>query len=121
MEQKYVLGIVALAMVAILGVGMVSAYGFGNGISEEDKEALKTAMETGDYETWKEIKMSQVSEEKFEEMTSRHQERAEFRKAIQEARESGDYSKIQELKAEFGQGKGMHKRNMHSGECPFAK
>ena len=121
MEQKYVLGIVALAMVALLGVGMVSAYGFGNGMSDEDKGALETAIESGNYEAWKEIKMSQISEERFEEMTLRHQERAEFRKAMQEARESGDYSKVQELKAEFGQGKGMHKRNMHSGECPFAK
>jgi len=121
MKQKQMLGIVALAMVALLGVGMVSAFGFGNGISEEDIEALNNAMESGDYEAWKEIKMSQISEERFEEARARHQERAEFRTAMQEARESGDYSRVQELKAEFGKGKGIHNKNMNSGECPFAK
>lgn len=121
MKQKQMLGIVALAMVAILGIGMISAFGFGSGISEEDKVELKNAMESGDYESWKEIKMSQISEEKFEEARARHQERVEFRMAIQEARESGNYSKMQDLKADFGKGKGMHNKNMNSGPCPFAK
>ncbi len=119
MEQKYVLGIFAIAMVAILGVGMVSAFGFGNGISEEDREALENAMESGDYETWEEIKMSQISEERFEEVQARHAEKAEFREAMQEARESEDYETMQELKEEFGKGKGMKGMN-HEG-CPFAE
>jgi hypothetical protein len=121
MEQKRVLGIFALSMVALLGIGMVSAFGFGNGISDEDREALENAIESGDYEAWREIKMSQISEERFNEIQARHQERAEFRTAMQEARASGDYSRIQELKEEFGEGRKMHKRNMNFGECPFAK
>ncbi len=124
MEQKYILGIVALAVVAVLGISMVSAFGFGKGIPEEDREALENAMESGDYDAWREIRMSQISEERFEEMKARHQERAEFREAMQEARESGDYSRIQELKAEFGCDKamrGMNKRNKNCGECPFAE
>jgi hypothetical protein len=121
MEQKYVLGIVALSMVALLGFGKVSAFGFGNRISDEDRETLKNAIESGDYETWREIKMSQISEERFEEMKARYQEREEFREAMQEARESGNYSRIHEFKAEFGKGKGIHKRNMNFGECPFAE
>ena len=89
MEQKYVLGIVALAMVALLGVGMVSAFGFGNGMSEGDREALENTMESGDYEAWASIKSAQISEERFEEARARHAERQEFRTAMQEARESG--------------------------------
>ena len=122
MKQKQILGIVALAMVAFLGIGMVSAFGgFGNGISEEDKIALENAIESGDYESWAELKRSQITQEKFSEIQARHQESAEFRTLMKEARESGDYSKVQELKAEFGKGKGIHKQNMNSGECPFAK
>ncbi len=119
MKQKQMLGIVALTMVALLGVGMVSAFGFGNGIFEEDKEALENAMELGDYETWEEIKMSQISEERFNEIQERHAEKAEFREAMQEARESGDRETMQELKAEFGNGKGM-KGMKHEG-CSFAE
>jgi hypothetical protein len=119
MERK-TLGVFAFAMLAILAVGVVSAVGFQNRMSDEDREAMKAAIESGDYDSWANIKRAQISEEKFNEQRARHQEREEFRALMQEARESGDYSKIQELKAEFGQGKGMHKRNMRSGECPFA-
>jgi Arc/MetJ-type ribon-helix-helix transcriptional regulator len=121
MKQKYVLGIIALSMVALLGAGMISAFGFRNGVSEEDREALKNAVESGNYESWAELKRAQISEERFEEVRARHQERQEFRTAMQEARESGDYSKLQELKAEFGKGKGMQRKNMNSGDCPFSK
>ena len=58
MEQKYVLGIIALAMIAVLGISMVSAFGFGNGfgfmkgeLTDEEKaemqeqhEAVQTAI-----------------------------------------------------------------------------
>jgi hypothetical protein len=118
MEQKHILGVVALLMVSLLGVGMVSAFGnFKNRISEEDKIALENAMDSGDYEAWASIKRAQISDEKFEEARARHQERAEFRTAMQEARESGDRVLMEELKAEFGQGKRMHKRNINSMPC----
>ncbi len=124
MEQKYVLGIVALAMVVVLGISMVSAFGFGKGISEEDRTALENAMESSDYETWEEIRMSQISEERFEEARARYAEKAEFRIAMQEARESGDYSRLQELKEEFGCDKamqGMKKGNKDCGGCHSAE
>jgi peptidoglycan hydrolase-like amidase len=140
MEQKYILGIVALSFVAILGIGMVSAFGFGNGfmnqdMTEEEKaemqeqhETMQNAIANGDYETWAELKRSQITEERFNEIQTRHQERAEFRTAMQEARESGDFSKIKELQEEYGfEGKGfgkgnrMHMQKMNSEECPFAK
>jgi hypothetical protein len=122
MKQKYILGIFALSMIALLGIGMVSAFhGFKNRLSEEDREALANAMDSGDFESWASIKRAQISEEKFEQERTRHQERAEFRKALQEARESGDLEAMQQLKEEFGLGKRIHKRNMNFSGCPFAK
>jgi anti-sigma28 factor (negative regulator of flagellin synthesis) len=120
--EKKILGVFAFAAILVLAISAVSAFGnFGSKMSDEDRESLKTAVESGDYDSWATIKKAQISEAKFNEQRTRHQERAEFRALMQEARESGDYSRIQELKAEFGSGKGMNKQNMHSGECPFAK
>ncbi len=122
MKNKKTLTIFALFMVALLGIGLVSAFGGSlknKALSEEDRESMKLAIEQGDYESWAEMKRSQISEERFKEIQERHKERNEFRLLMEEARESGDYSKIQELKSEFGKGKGMHKQNKNSGECPF--
>ena len=117
MERK-TLGIFAFAMVAILAIGAVSAFGNSqNRMSDEDREALKHSMESGDYDSWANIKRSQISEEKFNEARARHQERAEFRALMQEAREAGDRDLIEELRAEFGVGKQMHKRNVNPMPC----
>lgn len=118
--EKKILGISAIVFVALLGFGFVSAYGFGNQVSLEDKDAMRTAVESGDYASWKALMESQITEEKFNEIKLRHQEREEFRSLMEEARESGDYSQIEALREQYGLGNGMGKRNMNSGECPFA-
>jgi len=138
MKQKYVLGIVALSLVAILGVGMVSAFGFGNGFMnhdmteeertamQEQQEAMQIAISYGDYATWKSLmeekiaKMqSQITEENFNTIREQHQEMSEFRTAMQEARESGDFSKVEELQEEYGFGKGMKAGfKLGRGDCP---
>lgn len=120
--KKKTIGIFAFVMVSVLAIGMVSAFGgFGKEISDENREAIDAAIESGNFESWKSLMQSQITQERFDEMKVRHQKRAEFRALIQEARESGDYSRIQELKAEFGQGREMHEQNMNFGECPFTK
>lgn len=124
MEQKYVLGIVALAMVAVLGISMVSAHGFGmwnSDITEEEKaemqgqkEAMKTAIESGDYGTWetlmneKVVQMQErINEDTFEKLQERHANMAQIREAVEEAKETGDWSEVEALKDEFGiEGKG---------------
>ena len=111
------LGVFAFAMLAILAIGVVSANGFQNRMSDEDRTALKDSMEAGDYDSWANIKSGQISEEKFKEASSRHQERAEFRALMQEARASGDRELMEELKAEIGVGKQMHKRNVNPMPC----
>ncbi len=95
MEKKYMLGMFAFAMVAMLGVSMVSAYGFGMGrgdLTEEDRaemdanrEAMRNAVETGDYAVWEGLMQERlaemedfISEETFAEIQARHEERAEL-------------------------------------------
>ena len=125
MKRKYTL-VAALAMVTLLGVGMVSAFGSGNGFMsgltdeeraemQDQKEAIRAAVENEEYAEWKSLMEDRIAEmqgrlteEDFNEVVARHQERAEFREAMEEARESGDFSAIQELKEEFGiEGKGF--------------
>jgi hypothetical protein len=139
MERKYMLGVFAFAMVALLGLGVVSANGFGMGrgdLSEEDqaqmdahREAMQNAVETGDYAAWEGLMQERlaemensISEETFAEIQARYAEREEFREAMVAAKKSGDWSEIEALKEEFGiegkgygqdkvQGQGQHMRN----------
>ena len=113
--KKIYAGILATFAIALLGVGMVSAFGgFGKGmfnpnLTEEEKaemqefhDVIQTAVENNDYDTWKSLKESKLTEEQFEKVKERHQMREEFRTVMEEARESGDFSAMQELKGEFG-------------------
>jgi len=123
MKQKYVLGIVALSIVAVLGISMISAFGFGNGFMnselsdeertqmQEDREAMQTAIVEGDYESWQELMNSriakmqeQITEENFNSVVEHHNKMSEFRTAVEELKNSGDFSKeaLQELQEEYG-------------------
>jgi len=89
MEQKYVLGIVALAIVVLLGIGIISAYGFGmwgSDLTEEEKaeileqkEAIKTAIENKDYETWKSLMEDQLTEENFNKLVEKYEKMSEYK------------------------------------------
>jgi len=91
--NKITLGLFAFMAVAMLGVSLVSAQGglgFKN-MDEEDKaefrengEAMRDAVESGDYEAWKilmneriEQMKENLTEEDFQMIQERHQERAE--------------------------------------------
>lgn len=129
MEQKYILGIVVLTIVAVLVISMVSAFGFGKGFRfmkseltdeektrlQEQRDAMQKAIENKDYATWKSLmeeeieKMKeQLTEENFNKIVEQHQQMTELRSAMKEAKESGNYTKIQELQEKFGiEGKGF--------------
>jgi transcriptional regulator with AAA-type ATPase domain len=125
MNKKY-LAIFAIAMVALVGIGTVSAFGFGNGmknISDDDKaemqehmDAVRTAIENNDYEAWKSFMESQLTEENFNQMVERHNEMAQFREQIEAAKESGDFESLKELKGEMGFGR-EHRNGF--GDCPL--
>ena len=143
MESKYMLGIIALVMIAVLGVSMISAFegkGFMKpGLTDEQKanikekrEAIRNALESNDYATWKSLMEELVakknlqnfdlSEDHFNKAVERYNEMSELRYAIEEAHESGDYSKVKELQKEFGMKKGnkLTKRHSFRGYKPRA-
>lgn len=102
MKNKVLMGTAAIFLLAVLGVGMVSAFGFGDGFMkpfsdgdreamQEERDAMQNAIESEDYATWKSLmeaqiaKMQeQITEENFNEIVEMHQKMAEMR----EARES---------------------------------
>lgn len=145
--NKYIYGSLVIAMVAVLGISVVfasGADGFGalgkkgfmkSQLSEGDKvamqeqrEAYKVAVESGDYASWEALMLNKVSEmedkinqETFDEIVAKHAKRAEFREAVKELKASGDFSReaMQELRVEYGiEDKGfggMRGRGMHNG------
>lgn len=127
MESKFILGMIALAMVALLGVSMISAMegkGFMKaGLTDEQKanikekrEAIRNALESNDYTAWKSLAEERIakenlqqfdlSEEHFNKAVEQYNKMSELRDAVKEARETGDYSKVKELQKELGLKKG---------------
>jgi hypothetical protein len=107
------------AVAAILGAGLaagmgVSAYGGmmelrGGPIDSEEREAVATALESGDFETWKAAVedhcTSNVTEERFTEMRERHVKNTERHDAIEEAIEANDFTAWSALSSEFDRGR----------------
>lgn len=85
------------SIIALLGVGVATAFPFGfnkgpmaQELSEEDQaemlefqDSLQTAIEEGDYETWKSLMESQLTEENFNRVVEMHQKMEENREARQ--------------------------------------
>lgn len=148
--KKSVLAVMAFAMVALLGIGTVSAFGMGFGLNEQDREfaeanreAMQNAIETGNYAEWEGLMQERLAmvednihEETFNKMRERHENREEFRAAVDELRASDGFSReaMEELRAEYGiegkglgrgqgfrqgSGKGLGMGEGH-GNCPFA-
>ena len=128
--EKKTLGILALALVGLFAVSMVAAMPFGNA---EDRDAMRTAVENGDYNSWKSLMSAQISEENFEKMTQMH----ELKTQLREARDAGDEEAVESLMEElkaimpegmpgrgfdkgFGHGQGKGMRQGGHGSCPFA-
>lgn len=146
MANKIVLGAFALALIAVLGFGAVSALGYGEKLgfgkgfgynkgtlTEEEKskileqkEAIREAIETQDFQAWKSLMESHIeqmrsklTEENFNALVEKHAEMSEFKQAIQEAKESQDFEKVQELMEQYGfQGKGKPGFRF-KGQCPY--
>jgi hypothetical protein len=119
MKNKKLFGIFSLMLVLVLSLGMLSAFNFQGRFSLEDEE-VQEAISNNDYGSWKELMQSRLTVERFNEIRERAQQREEFRASIQEARENLDVEKMQELKEQFGKGKGMGRKNMNNSECPFS-
>ena len=119
MKNKYIIGILAVAIIAIVGTGLVSAFNFGGkGMMNQDlrdeeiaemgqhREAVQKAIEDKDYETWKSLMESQLTQENFNIMVERHGQMSEMRELRQELRqaiEDGDTEKVEGLKDQIGE------------------
>lgn len=142
MKRKTLFGILALAMIGLLGIsGFVAAHGFGSfgfskDLTDEQKsemqvqhQAIQDAISNGDFNSWKTLQeeriaemQAQLTEENFNKIVERHNQMEEFMTAMQEARESGDFSEVKALQdeyrmASFGRG---HFGKMRMGFKPFS-
>jgi uncharacterized membrane protein (DUF106 family) len=138
MKNKLTLGIIALVVVGVLTSGFVAAFGFGNGqaVSEEERTemqefhgSIQETIENEDYEAWKSLMESRLTEEQFDEIIERHAQMSgvrELRGEMREAYEAGDDAKVEELQTELAEympeGKGFgrgHGKGFARGECPY--
>lgn len=129
MKQKRIFGILALSMVFVLGVSMVSAFNFGerfgngNGLefreNNEERDQMREFILQDDYQSWENLigHSNRASEDKFVHMREKQMAREEFRNAVQEARAEEDFEKLQELKSQFGHGRGIRQRNTNYNGC----
>jgi hypothetical protein len=125
--KKITLGVFVFSIIALLGISsFVSAQNFGFGkmnqnLTEEEsiklqefRDSLQNAISEGDYETWKSLMESQLTEENFTELVERQKEMEERKSEMEEQRgefcEDGDYPKFDKMK-NFGK---RHMRNIES-------
>lgn len=133
--KKITAGVLAFSIIALLGVSLVAAFpfGFGQGmnqdLTEEEKaeaqafhDELQQAIEDRDFETWKNLIISQLTEDNFNALAERHQEmeenraeNQEIRNQIREARESGDYETAKQLREQIGKNTMGFERGKHFG------
>ncbi|MDD5023353.1 MAG: hypothetical protein PHU63_04255 [Candidatus ainarchaeum sp.] len=134
--NKVLFGIVTISVVALLSVGIVSAFGFGNGFMNQDmteeektemeqfREQVRQSVEAGDFESWKNLMQSRLTEENFQRIQERHAERNAFREAnaetmeaIKEAMKSGDIETAKNLKQQIGMEKGNGRSGYQKMNC----
>jgi hypothetical protein len=118
-KNKYMLGIFALAVIAVLGVGVAVAsplgkgFGFGNdqNLTAAEKtamqtqmQAIQTAIDNKDFATWKSLMESQLTEDNFNKLVDANQKMTEVKTLqteLKQAVSDGDTAKAQELKAQI--------------------
>lgn len=99
--KKITLGVFVFSVIALLGVGIVAAFpfGFGKGpmaqeLTEEEQtemqafhDSLQEAIENENFETWKSLMESQLTEENFNKMIEQRQKMEQRRAEMEEKRE----------------------------------
>lgn len=120
--KKITAGVLTLSIIALLGVGLVAAFpfGFGKGamqdLTEEQQleaqafhDSLQQAIQDKDFEAWRTLMQSQLTETNFNSLVERHQnmefnqgENQQLRQQVQEAMQAGDYETAQQLREQMG-------------------
>lgn len=107
--KKAILSVLAIAL---LSVSFVSAFGFGMNSFENNEEmqtfrdSVKEAVENRDFNSWKSLMESRLTQENFDNLVERHKEMSEvraLREELRDAIESGDDKKIEELKEQLSE------------------
>ena len=121
--KKITVGVLAFSLIAMLGIGLIAAnpFGFGKGamtkeLSEEEQTEMQTfhnsiqkAIENNDYENWKSLMESQLTQENFNALVERHTTMEEQRAEREAYCEENDCPNFEE--GEYGMGfKGNHGR-----------
>ena len=95
-------GLFAMFAVALLGVGLVSAY--GGWFDDENHKAVQSAIADGDYDSWVQAHEALLTEENFNLEVERYESMTEIRELmdqLREARQDGDENLIADLEAQI--------------------
>lgn len=84
MKNKLI-GIGILFVLLAIGTAMAfrGNFGTGQGFDSDKMEQIQTAIENGDYATWKQLHENNLTEENFNAIREKMQERTQARKEIQ--------------------------------------
>ncbi len=116
MKNKIVLVAMALLLVAVLGKSMIAAFpmekGFMNSNLFEEKqveiqefiESIQQAIEDKNFEEWKNLIQSQLTQGRFNEIVEMHnqnQEKQQLREQMFKAWENKDYETMKQLREQL--------------------
>lgn len=88
MKKRSKLSLAAFILLGLVAVaGIVSA--FGPNFNSEDRDAIRQAIEDNDYESWKSLMESKITEENFNNLVERHQDMQQHREEMENAIEEG--------------------------------
>jgi len=99
MKRKTLYVVLALMVVGLVATtGIVSAFEGRIGFNSENREAIKAAIEAKDFNAWREAISETLTEENFNKIMERHENRygnrelmREQMEAVEQALEAGDY------------------------------
>jgi hypothetical protein len=110
--KKITLGVFVFSVIAFLGISLATAFPFGfvkmnQNLSDEEQneinafhDSLQTAIENEDYESWKTLMESQLTEENFNKMIGENKEMQTMKAEMEEKRaqfcEENDCSDFEE-------------------------
>jgi len=94
MKKTTICLLALIAVGLIVTIGIASAF-FGAGFgSEENRLAIKQAIENNDFDAWKNAIMGTLTQENFDKLVERQRvitQRKELQDAVRQAIENGDY------------------------------
>ena len=94
-------GLYAIFAIALLGIGAVSAFGFAN---NDNHEAIQSAIESGDYNAWKEAHIAELTEDNFNAEVERYNNMTQMHDLmdqLRDARQAGDDDLVASLQSQL--------------------